>query len=288
MQQLRTVFFLGLLTGLLLLIGGVIGGTEGLVVALIFAAIMNFVSYFYSDKIVKWLYHAQPLTAHSEQGKRVHALVRQAATRMQLPMPELFFIPENSPNAFATGRDPEHASVVFTQGILQLLNDKELEGVIAHELSHVKNRDILVSSIAATIAGAIGTIAYMLQFAAFSGRDGENRNPLGLLIVAISVPIIATLIQLAVSRSREFLADETAAHALHNGEGLASALQKLEKGIYHIPLAHANQGTAHLFISNPFGNDGEGVNVLNWFQTHPPISERVRRLQHYTSKGAQH
>lgn len=288
MQQLRTVFFLGLLTAILLVIGGVIGGSNGVIVALIFAAIMNFVSYFYSDKIVKWLYRAQPLTQHTEQGKRVHQLVQATCNRMQLPMPQLYFIPEDSPNAFATGRDPEHASVVFTQGILQLLNDKELEGVIAHELSHVKNRDILVSSVAATIAGAIGMLAYMLQFAAFSGRDGENRNPIGLLIIAISVPIIATLIQLAVSRSREFLADETAAHTLHSGEGLASALQKLEKGIHHVPFAHANQGTAHLFISNPFGEEGGGINVLNLFQTHPPISERVRRLRHFGAKTAQH
>ncbi|QQR92106.1 MAG: zinc metalloprotease HtpX [Candidatus Iainarchaeum archaeon] len=286
MQQLRTVFFLGLLTGLFLLIGGVVGGASGIIGAFVFAVVINFISYFYSDKIVKWMYRAQPLSPHSEQGKRVHHLVQQSCTKMQLPKPELFIIAENSPNAFATGRDPEHASVVFTQGILQLLNDKELEGVIAHELSHVKNRDILISSIAATVAGAIGMIAYTLQFAAFSGRDGENRNPIGLLIVAISVPIIATLIQLAVSRSREFLADETAAHTLHSGEGLASALQKLEKGIHHIPFAHANQGTAHLFIANPLGGESEGINVLNWFQTHPPISERVRRLLH--QKSAQH
>jgi heat shock protein HtpX len=279
MQQLRTILFLGLLTGLLLVVGGIVGGQGGVITAFVFAAILNFVSYFYSDKIVKWMYRAQPLALHTEQGKRVHALVRSNCMKMQIPMPELFFIEEDSPNAFATGRDPEHASVVFTQGILHLLNDKELEGVIAHELSHVKNRDILVSSIAATIAGAIGMLAYMLQFAAFGGRDGENRNPIGLIIIAISVPIIATLIQLAVSRSREFLADETAAHALHSGEGLASALQKLEKGIHHIPFAHANQGTAHLFISNPFGGEGQGINVLSWFATHPPIAERVRRLR---------
>ena len=282
MQQLRTVFFLGLLTALLLAIGLAVGGSDGLVVAFIFAAIMNFVSYFYSDKIVKWLYHAQPLPAHTAEGKRAHHLVQSTCQKMQLPKPELFFIAEDSPNAFATGRNPKHASVVFTQGILQLLNDTELEGVIAHELSHIKNHDILISSIAATIAGAIGTIAYMLQFAAFGGRDSENRNPLGLLFIAITVPIIATLIQLAVSRSREFLADETAAHTLHSGAGLASALQKLEKGIHHIPFAHANQGTAHLFISNPFGDDAQGhtIDVMSWFATHPPLAERIRRLQH--------
>ena len=275
LEFLRTVFFLGILTALLVVVGNVVGGIEGAWVALIFAAILNFFSYFFSDKIVLFMYRAQPVNTSTSSGARIEKLVKRAAEKMSIPLPRLYTIESKSPNAFATGRGPEHAAVVFTQGILDLLDDTELEGVIAHELSHVKNRDVLIASIAATIAGAIGMLAYTLQFAAFGGREGEGRNPIGLLLLAIVIPIVATLVQLAVSRSREFHADETAAHTLQSGSGLASALAKLERGAHTHPMHHANQGTAHLFIVNPFSAQG----VMGLLSTHPPLNERVARLE---------
>ncbi|MDP2666516.1 MAG: zinc metalloprotease HtpX [Candidatus Diapherotrites archaeon] len=278
LEWARTVFFLGLLTGLLIVIGNILGGTEGMIVAFIFAAVMNFVSYFFSDKIVLAMYRAKPVETTTTQGARIERLVTRAAGKMNIPMPRLYMVESKSPNAFATGRGPKHAAVAFTGGILDLLDDEELEGVIAHELSHVKNRDVLISSIAATIAGAIGMLAFMLQFAAFGSRNGEGRNPIGLLLMAIVVPIIATLIQLAVSRSREYHADETAAHTLSNGKGLARALGKLERGIHHHPMRSANQGTAHLFIANPFS----GKALLGLLATHPPMDDRIARLEKMT------
>lgn len=275
MEQLRTIFFLGILTGLFLLIGGILGGSDGVVIAFVFAVLMNGVSYFFSDKIVLAMYRAKPFDAKSSEGKRVYGLVHGVAQRMHIPNPKIYTIEEKSPNAFATGRNPNNAAVVFTQGILQLLNDTELEGVIAHELSHVKNRDILIASMAATIAGAIGMLAHMMMWSSMGNNDRDGKNMIGLIIVAISVPIIATLIQLAVSRSREFLADETAAHTLHSGSGLASALRKLEAGIHSRPFNEANSGTAHLFIANPFA----GMGIIELFHTHPPMHERVKRLE---------
>lgn len=275
MEQFRTVFFLGLLTGLLLLIGGLVGGNDGVVMAFVFALLLNGISYFFSDKIVLAIYRAQPLDEKTSEGKRIYGLVHGVSQRMKIPSPKLFLIDEKSPNAFATGRNPEHAAVVFTRGIISLLNDEELEGVIAHELSHVKNRDVLIASMAATIAGAIGMLAHMAQWAAFGDRDRNGANMIGMIIIAISIPIIAMLIQLAVSRSREFLADETAAKTLHSGKGLASALRKLERGIHAVPFESANSGTAHLFISNPFAGEG----MLGWFRTHPSLDERVKRLE---------
>ncbi len=275
MEQLRTVFFLGILSGLLLLIGGFFGGADGVVVAFVFAVLLNGISYFFSDKIVLAMYRAKPFDAKSSEGKRVQGLVHGVAQRMKIPNPKIFTIEEKSPNAFATGRNPQNAAVVFTQGILQLLNDTELEGVIAHELSHVKNRDVLIASMAATIAGAIGMLAHMMQWSAFSDRERNSSHLIGMIIIAISVPIIAMLIQLAVSRSREFLADETAARTLHSGHGLASALRKLEAGIHSRPFEHANSGTAHLFIANPFA----GAGIIELFHTHPPMAERIKRLE---------
>lgn len=277
MEQLRTVFFLGLLTGLLLLVGGIFGGSDGIVVAFVFAILLNGVSYFFSDKIVLAMYRAQPVDEKTPEGKRIHALVRRASALMKIPMPKLFMVEEKSPNAFATGRDPNHAAVVFTHGILQLLNDEELEGVIAHELSHVKNRDILIASMAATIAGAIGMLAHMMQWAAFGSRERDGKNVIGMIVIAISIPLIAMLIQMAVSRSREFLADETAAETLHSGKGLANALRKLEHGIHARPFENANQGTAHLFIANPFAGEG----IIGLFHTHPPMKERIDRLESF-------
>ncbi len=279
MEQLRTVFFLGVLTGLLLLIGGYVGGESGIISAFFLAALMNGLAYFFSDKIVLFMYRAKPLDEKTGEGNRVHALVRRVSQKMSIPMPKLFWIEEKSPNAFATGRGPNHAAVVFTRGILQLLNDEELEGVIAHELSHVKNRDVLVATMAATIAGAIGVLAHSLRWFGLGSRDNQNRNVVGLVLLSILVPLIALLIQLAVSRSREFLADETAAHTLNSGKGLASALSKLEKGIHAVPFANANEGTAHLFIANPFSAEG----LIGLFATHPPLRERIRRLEAHRS-----
>jgi len=271
--QLRTVLFLGILTALLVVIGNFLGGLSGAFVGLLFAGLMNFTSYFFSDKIVLAMYRAKPVDPKTDQGSRITRLVHHVSSRMQIPVPNLFTISERSPNAFATGRGPGHAAVVFTEGILSLLDDVELEGVIAHELSHIKNRDVLVSSIAATIAGAIGFLSHMLFW---GGSNDNNRgNFIGMILLAISIPIIATLIQLAISRSREFLADETAAHTLHSGHGLASALRKLDKGIHARPFTEANSGTAHMFIANPFSGEG----LISLFHTHPPLGERVKRLE---------
>ncbi len=275
MEQLRTVFFIGILTALLIAVGALIGGQSGMWMALGFAILINGFSYFFSDKIVLAMYGAKPLTENSAEGARVYPIVRRITPLMKIPMPTLFFVEEHSPNAFATGRNPKHAAVVFTRGILGLLNDHELEGVIAHELSHVKNRDILVASLAAVIAGAIGMIAHMLMWTGMGGSDREGRNPIGIILIAISIPIIAMLIQLAVSRSREYLADESAAHTLHSGQGLSSALHKLETGIQKHPFTDANAGTAHLFIANPFSTQG----IAGLFATHPPMKDRIARLQ---------
>ncbi|MFH0969962.1 MAG: zinc metalloprotease HtpX [Candidatus Diapherotrites archaeon] len=272
--QLRTVFFLGVLTALFLAIGYYVGGMGGMIVAFFFAAILNIGSYFFSDKIVLAMYRATPVDTKTNQGSRIYGLVQRVASKMHLPLPKVCTIEQSSPNAFATGRNPHHAAIVFTTGILSLLNDDELEGVIAHELSHVKNRDILIASMAATIAGAIGMLAHSLTWIGMSGRD-DNRNVVGMILIAITIPIVATLVQLAVSRSREYLADETAAHALHSGSGLASALKKLEKGIQRTPFTKANEGTAHLFIANPFSANG----IIGLFATHPPIQDRIKRLE---------
>lgn len=271
--QVRTVLFLGLLTALLVVIGNFLGGLSGAFIGLVFAGIINFVSYFFSDKIVLAMYQAKPVDPKSEPGSRITRLVHHVSSRMQIPVPNLYTIPERSPNAFATGRGPGHAAVVFTDGILSLLDDTELEGVIAHELSHIKNRDVLVSSIAATIAGAIGFLSHMLFW---GGSNNDNRgNFIGMILLAISIPIIATLIQLAISRSREYLADQTAAHTLHSGQGLANALRKLDKGIHARPFEDANSGTAHMFIANPFSGEG----LVSLFHTHPPLQERIKRLE---------
>jgi heat shock protein HtpX len=272
--QIRTVIFLGLLTALLVGIGLFLGGLEGAIIGLIFAGVMNFVSYFFSDKIVLAMYRAKKVDPKTEQGSRITRLVQHVSSRMNIPVPDLYTITEQSPNAFATGRGPGHAAVVFTDGILSLLNDTELEGVIAHELSHVKNRDVLISSIAATIAGAIGIISHMLIWGS-SSNDDNRGNIIGTILLAISIPIIATLIQLAISRSREYLADETAAHTLHSGHGLAGALRKLDQGIHARPFTNANSGTAHMFIANPFSGEG----FISLFHTHPPLQERIKRLE---------
>ncbi|MGE5206890.1 MAG: zinc metalloprotease HtpX [Chlamydiota bacterium] len=272
----KTALLLTALTIFLLLIGQYFGGQNGLILALGFAVLMNFVSYFYSDKISLAMYRAKPVTR--DELPRVYAVVERLTQKIGLPMPKIYVIPTDSPNAFATGRNPSHASVAVTQGILELLNDEELEGVLAHELGHVRNRDILISSIAATLAGAITFIARMGYWAAlfggFGGRDDRDRGGgLGALLMIIVAPIAAMLIQLAVSRSREYEADSTGAHFTGNPYALASALRKLDAYSRRLPMA-ATPSTAHLFIVQPL----LGMNFGSLFSTHPPIAKRIERL----------
>jgi len=270
----KTAFLLTALTVLLMFIGRLFGGENGMVLALVFAAIMNFVSYFFSDKIALAMYRAQPVTR--EQLPRAYAAVERLTQKIGIPMPKIYVIPTDSPNAFATGRNPQHASVAVTHGILELLNDEELEGVLAHELGHVNNRDILISSVAATIAGAITMISRFGFF--FGGGDSRDRRGGGLtaLFMLILAPIAAALIQLAVSRSREYQADATGAHFTGNPYALASALKKIDAYSRRLPM-EATPSTAHLFIIQPL----LGVNgspFANLFSTHPPTAKRIERL----------
>ena len=272
----KTAFLLTLMTLLLLFIGRAFGGQNGMMLALIFAAVMNFVSYFFSDKIALAMYRAQPVTR--EQLPRAYEIVERLTQKIGIPMPKIYVIPTESPNAFATGRNPSHASVAVTHGILGLLNDDELEGVLAHELGHVNNRDILISSVVATLAGAVTMLANMgkwaMIFGGYGGRDRENRGGgLAALFMLIVAPIAATLIQLAVSRSREYQADATGAHFTGNPYALASALQKLDAYSRRLPL-QATPSTAHLFIIQPF----LGMSFGSLFSTHPPIAKRIERL----------
>jgi len=270
----KTAFLLTALTLLLMFIGQYFGGQNGMMLALAFAAVMNFVSYFFSDKIALAMYRAQPVTR--EQLPRAYEIVERLTQKIGLPMPKIYVIPTESPNAFATGRNPKHASVAVTHGILGLLTDEELEGVLAHELGHVNNRDILISSVAATIAGAITMLASMGRFAMIFGGGGDrDRRGGGLsaLFMLIVAPIAASLIQLAVSRSREYQADATGAHYTGNPYALASALQKLDAYSRRVPM-QATPSTAHLFIIQPL----LGMNFANLFSTHPPIAKRIERL----------
>jgi heat shock protein HtpX len=274
-NSLKTVLLLGLLSGILLVIGEALGGANGLVWAFGFAVVMNFVSYWFSDKIVLKMYRAQEVGPDH----RLSIMTRRLATQAHLPMPKVYVIPDASPNAFATGRNPSHAAVAATEGIMRLLNDQELEGVIAHELAHVKHRDILISSVAATVAAAIMMTARMAQFAAMFGGGGSNRderggsNPIALLATMILAPIAAMLVQAAISRSREFLADAGGAKIAGSPHGLMNALRKLEMGSKQIPL-DANPATAHMFIIKPFSAGG----LLGMFSTHPPTEQRIQAL----------
>ena len=272
----KTAFLLTALTLLLMFVGRIFGGQNGMLIALIFAAVLNFVSYFFSDKIALAMYRAKPVTR--EVLPRVYQVVERLSQKIGIPTPKIYVIPTESPNAFATGRNPNHASVAVTQGILGLLNDEELEGVIAHELGHVRNRDILISSIAATDAGAITYLAEIARCGMiFSGyerdRDSRGGGGLGALLMLILAPIAAMLIQLAVSRSREYQADESGAHFTGNPYALASALAKLDASSKRLPLP-ATPSTAHLFIVQPF----LGMSMGNLFSTHPPIAKRIERL----------
>jgi heat shock protein HtpX len=271
----KTALLLTALTLLLMFIGQYFGGQNGMMLALAFAAVMNFVSYFFSDKIALAMYRAQPVTR--EQLPRAYEIVERLTQKIGLPMPKIYVIPTESPNAFATGRNPKHASVAVTHGILGLLNDEELEGVLAHELGHVGNRDILISSVAATIAGAITMLAHMGRFAMIfgggGGRDDRRGGGLSALFMLIVAPIAAAMIQMAVSRSREYQADATGAHYTGNPYALASALQKLDAYSRRVPM-QASPSTAHLFIIQPL----LGMNFGNLFSTHPPIAKRIERL----------
>ena len=276
MNTFKSTLMLVLLMLVLVLIGERIGGENGMLIAFAISVAMNFTAYFFSDKIALKMYRAQPVTR--EQLPRAYEVVERLAAKDGLPMPKIYVIPSESPNAFATGRNPQHASVAVTHGILGLLTDEELEGVLAHELGHVKNRDILTSSIAATLAGAITLIARMgywaSLFGGYGGRGGRSRNGgLGALLMLIVAPIAASLIQLAISRSREYEADATGAHTTGNPYALARALEKLEDYSKRIPL-EASASTAHMFIIAPL--IGGGVGRL--FSTHPPTKERIRRL----------
>ncbi len=267
----KTAFLLTALTLLLLFIGQMLGGQNGMLLALVVAALLNFVSYFFSDKLALAMYHAQPVTR--EELPRAYQIVERLTQKIGIPMPKIYVIPTGSPNAFATGRNPDHASVAVTHGILGLLNDEELEGVLAHELGHVRNRDILISSVAATLAGAITWLRYGAMFGGMGDRDNRRDGGLGALIMLIVAPIAAALIQLAVSRSREYQADETGAHLTGNPYALASALAKLDAYSKRVPMA-ASPSTAHLFIIQPL----LGMNFGNLFSTHPPIAKRIERL----------
>jgi heat shock protein HtpX len=283
MNGVKTILLLGALSGILLFAGELIGGRNGLYMAVLIAIAVNFFSYFFSDKLALSMYSAQPLTQteNPEIYNRLQPLVWGLSQRMSIPMPKLWVLPEDSPNAFATGRNPQHASVAVTAGILRLMNDRELEGVLAHELGHVVNRDILTSSIAATLAMAITFLARMAFW--FGGsRDDDNRgNPAAALAMLILAPIAALLIQMAVSRTREYSADATSAQVTHDPGELISALGKLETWSKRIPMADVNPATAHLFIVKPFS----GRSLMQLFSTHPSTQDRIRRLEAMRSAG---
>jgi heat shock protein HtpX len=278
-NQIRTTVLLALMTAVIMWVGAMIGGRGGMMIALVLAGAMNFFSYWYSDKIVLRMYRAQEVT--SQQAPDLYSMVAALAQQANLPVPKVYIIPQEAPNAFATGRNPENAVVAVTEGLLKYMNRDELAGVIAHELGHVKNRDILIGSIAATMAGAIMMIANMAKWSAiFGGFGGRDNNQggggiIGLIAMAIIAPIAAMLIQMAISRSREYQADSTSADITGNSEGLARALEKLGAYSKQIPMA-AEPATAHMFITNPLA----GRSMMGWFSTHPPIEERIARLRH--------
>ncbi len=272
MNTMRTVFLMTLLTLVLVGAGGAIGGQGGALFALIMAAVMNLGSYWFSDKIVVKMYRGQEV-----QNGTLYEVVTELCQRNNLTMPKVYVLPQATPNAFATGRNPQHAVVAATEGIVQILSRDELKGVMAHELAHVQNRDILIGSIAATFAGAISYLAHMAQWAMIfgGGRDDEDSNPLAMIGMMILAPIAAMLVQMAISRSREYGADETGAKFCGQPHALANALRKLEMSNQRAPMNNVNEATAHMFIVNPLS----GNKLANLFSTHPPMDERIRRLE---------
>jgi heat shock protein HtpX len=275
-NRIKTVLLLAGMTAFLIVVGKLLGGRTGMYLAFLLAVAMNFFSYWFSDKIVLKMYGAQEVTP--ADAPQLHQIVEELAREAGIPKPKVYIIPDDSPNAFATGRNPEHAAVAATEGIMRLLTPTELKGVLAHEIGHVRNRDILISTIAATMAGAIMILADMARFGAIFGmgsRDNEEGpGIIGVLVMSIIAPIAAMLIQMAISRSREYLADETGAQLAHNPESLARALEKLSLGVQRAPM-DASPATAHMFIVNPL----TGSSLMNLFSTHPPIEERVARLR---------
>ena len=275
-NQIKTTFLLTIMTVFFMLIGRVLGGGPGMMIALVFAGGMNLFSYWYSDKLVLKMYRASEIS--STDAPELFDIVERLAARADIPMPKVFIIPQDAPNAFATGRNPDHAAVAVTQGLLRLMDRSQIEGVVAHELGHVKNRDILIGTIAATMAGAVMMLANMAKWSAifggFNRDDDEGGGFIELIVMAIIAPIAAMLIQMAISRSREYLADATAAGLTGNPEGLATALEKLGAYSRQIPM-DANPSTAHMFIANPLS----ARRMASLFSTHPPIEERVARLR---------
>lgn len=277
MNYLKTTLLLAVLTAILIFAGDALGGRSGAVTALAFAGVMNFATYWFSDKIVLKMYGAKQVS--EQDAPQLYAVVRDLTMKANMPMPKVYIMDNDTPNAFATGRNPNHAAVAVTNGIMRILTKEELSGVMAHELAHIKNRDILIGTIAATIAGAISYLAHMAQWAAMfgSGRNDDERggNPIALIAMMIIAPLAAMLIQMAVSRSREYSADEGGANICGNPLYLADALRKLEMANKRIPMQGANEATAHMFIVSPLSGSG----IFKLFSTHPPIEERVKRLE---------
>jgi heat shock protein HtpX len=284
MNNLKTVFLFGLLTALLVGIGWVIGGYGGMIVFLVIAGVMNFVGFWFSDQLALRMAGAREVAPQQEP--RLHSLIEELAGQAGMPKPKVYLIQNDTPNAFATGRSPKHAAVAVTTGILRLLDERELRGVLGHELAHVRNRDILINTVVATVAGAITMIAWMLQWTLIFGGGRNRNNPLGIIALLgtiILAPLAATLIRLAISRSREYQADASGARLVHDPEALASALEKLHMGVQLRPMpdSAATEATAHMYIVNPL--KGEGLATL--FSTHPPIEERVARLRRMARGG---
>jgi heat shock protein HtpX len=281
-NSLKTILLMALMMGVLLFLGDWMGGEQGLWMAFMFSLLMNFGMYWFSSKIVLMTYRAKEAT--EADAPKLFSIVRRLASQAQLPMPKVYIIPGDTPNAFATGRNPEHAVVAATEGILHLLSDDELAGVIAHELAHIKHRDILIATLVASMAGTITFVARMAMYASMFGggsRDRENSNPFGQILLIILAPIAAMLIQFAVSRSREFAADEGGAQISQQPMSLANALRKLERGVEQIPMTNAGTATAHMFIINPLFGGG----ITKLFSTHPPTEERIARLEQIAMSG---
>ncbi len=272
-NQIKTVILLGILTGILLYLGRLFGGVNGFYISLLLSIAINFGTYWFSDKLILRMYGAKPADRHEH--KKLYDIVDEIVQEAKIPTPKVYILPISQANAFATGRNPQHASIACTQGLMELLTKDELKGVVAHEISHIKNRDTLIATIAATIAGIISWLAYIMRFSAIVGGDRNNReNGIELLALVILTPLIALIIQLAISRSREYLADETGAKLIKNGRALATALAKLHKNALSSPLGFGTKTTASLFIVNPFSAKG----LFTLFSTHPHVEERIKRL----------
>lgn len=283
MNMMKTAILMALMMGLVLFVGQWLGGEQGLMMAFVISLLMNVGMYWFSDKIVLMTYRAKQVT--EAEAPKLHSMVRRLSQQANLPMPKVYIIPGDTPNAFATGRNPNHSAVAATEGIMRMLSEDELEGVMAHELAHIRNRDILIATIVATMAGTITFVARMAMYAAIFGggnRSRGNSNALGEILLLILAPIAAMLIQFAVSRSREFAADAGAAQISQRPMSLANALRKLEAGVQRIPMQNAGSATAHMFIVNPLRGSG----VMKLFSTHPPTAERIARLEQLAMGGS--